>query len=312
MDELLKKLLEAQILSEDSKKELEGAIKKQIDEAVVVAKKEAEDNVRAELAEQWITERDALVEAIDQKVTEFCVTEVAELKNDIASFRDLEAEYAKKDVENKATMSEQLKKDLATLIEKLDNFLEIRITAEFEELREDIEEARKLEFGRKLYEAFTEEYRRNFIDEDSVESELRETQEQLETLKTRLEKATTETSILNRKIKMEKVLKPLSGDKKEIMETILATVATEQLEEGYRTFIGRVLKEEKVTKTERNIGTSEKEIPVLAEGATISSKGESVFLVTGNTENVIVETADAVSATTQLKSDFLRLAGMTY
>jgi len=316
MGELLKKLLEAQILSDDSKKELEEAIKKQLEEAVVVAKKEAEDTVRAELAEQWITERDALIEAIDQKVTEFCVNEVTELKNDISSFRDLEAEYATKIVEAKAEMSEQLKKDLATLIEKLDNFLEIRITAEFEELREDIEEARKLEFGRKLYEAFTEEYRRNFIDEDSVEAELRETQEQLDALKSKLEKESNEKNTFARQIKMEKVLKPLSGTNREVMETILSTIATEQLEEGYKTFIGRVLKENVTDKKSNGkSGTSEKENSVLAEGANISSKVTegSVILKTGDTEEVVTEAVEVTdSPVARLKSDFLRIAGMTH
>lgn len=319
MEELLKKLLEAQILSEDSKKELEEAVKKQLEEAVNAAKKEAEDTVRAQLAEQWIAERDALIEAIDQKVTEFCENELSELKGDISSFRDLEAEYAKKLVEAKGEMGEQLQKDLKALVEKLDAFLEIRIAAEFEELREDIEEARKLEFGRKLYEAFSEEYRKHFVDEFSVEAELRETQEQLDTLKAKYEAEVGEKAVLSRKIKMESVLKPLSGTAREVMETILSNVATEQLEEGYRTFIGRVLKEDVTVKSnkknESKGGGSEKENKVLAESANISSKVDegSVILKTGDSEVTVVEESVSQEPTPvqRIKSDFLKLAGMT-
>lgn len=319
MTELLKKLLEAQILSEESKKELEEAVTKQIEEAVAAAKKDAEDTVRAQLAEQWIGERDALIEAIDQKVTEFCENELSELKGDISSFRDLEAEYAKKLVEAKGDMGEQLQKDLKSLVEKLDAFLEIRIAAEFEELREDISEARKLEFGRKLYEAFSEEYRKHFVDEFSVEAELRETQEQLDALKAKYETEVGEKGVLARKIKMESVLKPLTGTAREVMETILSNVATEQLEEGYKTFIGRVLKEDVTVKgnkkNESKSGGSEKETKVLAEGANISSRLDegSVILKTGDSEVTVVEEDVQVEQTPvqRIKSDFLKLAGMT-
>ena len=316
MEELLKKLLEAQILTDDSKKELEEALKQQLDEAVAAAKKEAEDTVRAELAEQWISERDALIEAIDQKVTEFMVNEVTELKDDINSFRDLEAEYAKKLVEAKAEMAEQLKKDLATLVEKVDAFLEIRIAAEFEELREDIEETRKLEFGRKLYEAFADEYRKHFIDEDSVEAELRETQEELDALKSKYETEVGQKAVLERKIKMESVLKPLKGAQRDVMETILSNIATEQLEEGYKAFIGRVLKEDNTKTNETKSGDSEKEkAKVLAESANISSRVNegSVFLKTGDAQVQVVEEGSELieeSPAQKIKSDFLKLAGM--
>jgi len=295
-------------------------VKKQLEEAVNAAKKEAEDTVRAQLAEQWIGERDALIEAIDQKVTEFCDNELSELKGDISSFRDLEAELAMKLVEAKGVMGEQLQKDLKSLVEKLDAFLEIRIAAEFEELREDIEEARKLEFGRKLYEAFSEEYRKHFVDEFSVEAELRETQEQLDALKSKYETEVGEKAVLSRKIKMESVLKPLNGTAREVMETILSNVATEQLEEGYKTFIGRVLKEDVSVKgskknNESKGGGSEKETRVLAESANISSRVDegSVILKTGDSEDQVVEESVSQETTPvqRLKSDFLKLAGMT-
>ena len=46
--------------------------------------------VTAELNEQWIAERDTLIEALDSKVSEFLSEELAELHTDIDSFRDLE------------------------------------------------------------------------------------------------------------------------------------------------------------------------------------------------------------------------------
>jgi len=258
MDELLQSLLEAEVLSEDRKKELEQAIQTKLDEATEAAKNAAAADVRAELTEQWVKERDVLVEAVDSKVTEFLDSELSELKEDIERFRDLEADYAEKLVEARSDMSEELKSDLAELVEKIDAFLEIRLTAEMDELREDIDEVRKNEFGRKIYEAFAQEFMDGYSDEESAEANLREMEARLSDVETALEESERVRNDLERNIKMDKILSPLEGRQREVMEAILRNVDTAQLEEGYKTFIGRVIRE-----TESG---SEKEGRVLAEG----------------------------------------------
>jgi len=255
MEELLQKLLEAEVLSEDTKKELEGAFQKKLDEAITAAKDDAAADVRAELTEQWVTERDQLIEAVDTKVTEFLTKEVEELKEDIERFRDLEAEYAEKLVESKAAMSDELKDDLMELVEKVDAFLEIRLSAEVEELREDLENVRKNDFGRRVFEAFSEEFTTNYADEDSAETSLRETIERLKDVEEALAESEAARSEIERTIAMETILSPLVGRQREVMEAILRNVDTDHLEEGYKTFIGRVIRET----------GSEKEGSVLAE-----------------------------------------------
>lgn len=290
MDEILQKLLEAEILSEETKAELEGAFKSQLDEAVEAAKKDAAEAVEVELKEQWIGERDALIEAIDTKVGEYLATEVEELKEDVDRFRDLEAEHAEKLVEAKAEMGVEVKADIAELVEKLDAFLEIRLSEELEELRESIDEVQKQEFGRKIFEGFVTEYRKSFVDEDGVESELREAREQLSDTSAALEEAEKRAEKLERAAKLDTLLTPLNGRQKEVMEAILVNVATEQLDEGYKTFIGRVLKE-----TEE---TDEKEDEVLAEGSEDDNKDETLeegTVITGDSdEEVITEGEDEV------------------
>lgn len=256
MEELLQKLLEAEVLSEDTKKELEGAFQKKLDEAITTAKEIATDDVRAELSEQWVTERDQLIEAVDSKVTEFLTKEIEELKNDIESFRDLETEYAEKLVEAKASMSDELKDDLMELVEKVDAFLEIRLSAEVEELREDLEKVRKNDFGRRVVEAFAEEYMLNFVDEEAAQNTLRETTERLHDAEEALVESESKRSAIERTVTMEEVLSLLGGRQREVMEAILRNVDTEHLEEGYKTFIGRVIREN---------DDSEKEGSVLAE-----------------------------------------------
>ncbi len=256
MEELLQKLLDADILAEDTKVKLEEAFKTQLDEAITAAKEEAAADVRAELTEQWITERDALVEAVDAKVGEYLEGEMTELREDIERFRDLEAEHAEKLVEAKASMRDELKDDLKELVEKIDAFLEIRLTSELEELHEDLDQARRNDFGRRIFEAVAAEYVQNFSDDDAAEASLRETRERLGETEEALAEAERTLAHYERAQTMTSVLSPLLGRQKEVMEAILRNVDTEHLEEGYKTFIGRVLRE---------TDHSEKEDEVLAE-----------------------------------------------
>jgi hypothetical protein len=310
MDELLQKLLEAEVLNEETKKELESAFSTKLTEAVETAKTEAAADVRAELTEQWVQERDALIEAIDTKVDDFLSAELEELKSDIDSFRDLEAEAAEKLVEAKAQMKNEFTNDMGELVEKIDAFLEIRLAAEMEELHEDIEEAKKKDFGRRVFEAFVSEYAKNYADDESLEGTLRETEERLSDTSKALKEAESKLSKMQRADKMTKVLSPLTGRARDVMEAILGNVSTDQLEEGYKTFIGRVLRESEEE-------TSEKEDKVLAEDASEEDSeklNENTKLVTGDNEEVLEEEEKAnkdehlLSESTRIRMQ--RLAGI--
>lgn len=280
MDELLKKLLAADILTEDTKAELEGAFNAQLNETLETARAAATATVTAELNEQWITERETLIEALDAKVTEALTTELDELREDIERFRDLETEYAEKLVEAKGEMAHVLKSDIAQLIEKLDAFLEVRLSAELDELREDFEVVKQNEFGKNIFEAFVTEFRKHYAGDDSTEATLVETENRLEDALTALEESEKRTAKLERTMKMEKVLTPLTGRTKEVMEAILKNVDTALLEDAYKTYVGRVLKE--TTEDE----TSEKEGKVLAEG--ITKKVVTGKVKKGNNEDQLI------------------------
>lgn len=263
MDELLKKLLAAEVLTEETKQELEAAFKGQLDEAISKARAEAQASVTLELNEAWTSERNTLIEALDAKATEYLTEELAELRDDIERFRDLEAEFAEKLVEAKGEMAVTLKKDVAQLIERMDTFLEVRIASEMEELREDIATVKKNEFGKKVFESFVSEFKKHYAGDDSVEAKLTETEQRLEDALATLGESEAKAAKLERSIKLEKVLAPLSGRTREVMEAILKTTETPMLEDAYKTYIGRVLKE---TSAKDVTKTSEKEEKVLAEG----------------------------------------------
>jgi hypothetical protein len=287
MEELLKKLLETEVLTEETSLEIREAFKAHLDKAVTTAREEAAANVTAELNEQWIAERETLIEAIDEKVSEVLIEELKELKEDIERFRDLEAEHAENLVEAKNEMAEELKKDMETLLERLDTFLEVRLSAEVEELRADVEVVKKNEFGRKVFESFVAEFRKHYSGDDSAEGKLTEAQARLEDALTSLEGTEKKLAKMERNNKMRDILAPVSGRTREVMEAILKNVDTPLLEDAYATYIGRVMKDttEKETST-----TSEKETKVLAEGEKKSAaKSVTGKTVTGNSDDVLAE-----------------------
>lgn len=260
MNELLKKLLAADILTEDTKAELESAFAKQLTETIDEARANATALVTAKLNEQWIEERETLIEALDAKVTEALTDELNELREDIERFRDLETEYATKLVETKSNMARVLKKDMGQLVEKMDTFFEVRLATELNELREDFEVVKKNEFGRNVFEAFVKEFKQHYAGDNSTEAALTEAEYRLEDALSALEESERKTARLERSMKMEKVLQPLSGRTKEVMEAILKNVDTSLLEDAYQVYVGRVLKESDESTA------SGKEHKVLAEG----------------------------------------------
>jgi hypothetical protein len=244
MDEILQKLLSSELLSEDAKNEISSQWTEAVSQYKTAVREEVSMTVRSELAEQWATERDALVENVEQFVAAKLEEEVAELKADIERFRDLEAEYAEKIVEEKHSMADQLAEELDSLIDKIDSFFELRLNEEFTELKEDLDIVKQNEFGRKIFEAFATEFTKSHIDEDSIQSKLQAAVAKLDDANKAIATLESANAKIVRESKLEKILAPLSGKKREQMAFVLQNIETDRLEEAYNQFIGRVLKED--------------------------------------------------------------------
>lgn len=244
MDEILQKLLSSELLSEDAKAEISTQWQTSINEYKSNVREEVSVEVRAEIAEQWASERDTLIESVETFVSNKLVEEIAELKSDIERFRDLEAEFAEKIVEEKHAMASTLSEELDQLVDKMDAFFELRLSEEFEELKEDLEIVKQNEFGRRIFETFAAEFGKSYIDEDSIQSKLSAAQAKLADAEQTINTLEESQSKMVREAKMEKILAPLNGKKKEQMQFVLQNVDTSRLEEAYNHFIGRVLKED--------------------------------------------------------------------
>lgn len=244
MDEILNKLLQSELLSEETKAEISQQWTASVETFKTQVREEVSMEVRNELAEQWISERDELISKVDAFVTEALTKEISELKGDIERFRDLEAEYAEKLVEEKHKLAAEVATELDTLVDKIDAFFTMRLTAEMDELREDLEVVRQNEFGRRMFEAFATEYSKNFVDEEAVQSKLTVAEQKLADAEKALAESEEQINKMIREAKMEQILSPLTGKKREQMAMVLKNVDTSRLEESYKFFIGRILKED--------------------------------------------------------------------
>jgi hypothetical protein len=287
MDEILNKLLQSELLSEETRAELSASVetfKSQVRE-------EVSGQVRLELAEQWAGERDELISKVDAFVAEALTKEITELRGDIDRFRDLEAEYAEKLVEEKHKLAAEVATELDGLVDKIDQFFEMRLQAEMEELKEDLAVVKQNEFGRKIFEAFASTYGESYVDEDAVQSKLTVAEAKLAQAQSALADREEKLNKMVREAKMEQVLSPLTGKKREQMAMVLRNIETARLEESYKFFIGRVLKEEAAP----------------AQVVTEATAAAKTTVVTGEPAATIVESQGA--KTTDL-ANLRRLAGI--
>lgn len=314
MDEILNKLVESEILTDETKNALVESVKGIVEEAkqqaIEEGRAQGEADAKAAFAVKYMEDKEALIESVDTLVRELLTVEIEELREDIERFRDLEAESAASLATEKAKLAENVKTQMAELVETLDGFLEARLTEEFNELRESIEDVRKVEFGRKMFETFENIFKDRYFDAsgvgaqlDAVNAQLAESREQLNAAQTRLDEQ-------SREIKMSQVLESLTGQPKEIMEALLESIPTEKLDEAYERYIPRVLHES--TKSESKQKESVVPAPVLAEGKDESVVVETV-VATGDTETVIEEgnKATVVSIKPETANEIRRLAGIT-
>lgn len=286
MDEILKKLLESELLSEDTKAQISEQWTTSVEAFKSQVREEVSLVVRSELAEQWIAERDELVTKVDGFVTEALIKEIAELKGDIERFRDLEAEYAEKLVEEKHKLAEEVAAELDALVDKIDAFFEVRLRDELDELKEDLEVVKQNEFGRRIYEAFASTFAGAHVDEGSVTTKLRVAEAKLADATKALQESEEKRNQVLRETKLERLLAPLSGKKREQMEMVLKNIETARLDESYKFFIGRILKEDTAPAAALN------------EGAAGSKK---TTVVTGDTAPVQPQ------STTQLDEGLVRI-----
>ena len=215
---------------------------------------------RAKVSENFSKLEDFVVKQLASEINEF-----AEDKKDLAETKvRLVKEAKEKFAEVKA-------KFVAKSADIVKETVSKKLSEEISQLKEDIQSARENHFGRKLFEAFANEYSNSYLNEKSETAKLMkivaEKEEQLaEAKKTITEKTTlveskeAEVSKAKDEAKrvavMNELLAPLGKDKKAIMSELLESVQTEKLHTAFDKYLPAVM-EDKTPKTAKKQALNE-------------------------------------------------------
>jgi len=130
------------------------------------------------------------------------------------------------------------------------------LRSEMTQLREDIESARRNDFGRRIFESFASEYAASHLNEKSEtakllkvvetkEAELEEAAKIVAEAQQQVESRDRELRIIKensqRKEVMSELLGPLSGDKRDVMGSLLESVQTEKLRTAFDKYLPAVM-----------------------------------------------------------------------
>ena len=215
-----------------------------------------------------------------QKLEQFIVHALATEINEFAQDkRDLAEAKVKLVREGKArfeAVKQQFIKRSAAVVKET---VTRQLTSEIKQLKEDIDGARTSNFGRRIFEAFAQEYTTSYLNEKSETAKLlkvikKREQEVFEAKTALAQKETLVESkeheirvakdMAERKAVMSEMLAPLSADKREIMKELLESVKTSKLNESFEKYLPAVMEGEKkkvakTTLTESTAVTGDRE-----------------------------------------------------
>jgi hypothetical protein len=225
-------------------------------------------NDRQKVTENFHKLEQFVVHALAKEINEFAVD-----KKDLAETKVKLVREAKSKFEE--IKSKFIQRSAAVVQEAVTN----KLNSEIKQLKEDIDSARENSFGRRLFEAFAQEYSGSYLNEKSETSKLlkvieKKEQELAEAKNAMSQKDTIVESkdreirvakdLMERKTVMSEMLAPLSADKREVMQSLLESVKTSRLRDAYDKYLPAVIEGEKkkVTKvalTESTEVTGDKE-----------------------------------------------------
>jgi hypothetical protein len=224
----------------DDAKVMESFILKQLGKEMVEFQSD-----RKKVAENFSKLEQFIVTALAREINEF-----AQDKKDLAEAKVRLVREAKSKFEE---VRAKFIKRSAGIVEET---VKKTLTKEMKQLKEDIDSARENAFGRRLFEAFAQEFSTSYLNEKSETVKLlkvieKKDQELAEAKSVVTEKAKLVESkereiriahdVANRKEVMAELLAPLSADKKGIMKELLESVQTAKLNEAFDKYLPAVM-----------------------------------------------------------------------
>ena len=190
---------------------------------------------------------------LEEFVVESLAKEIAEFYEDKKDLAETKVKLVK---EAKQKFAEVKKDFIATSAKKVSETVSKSLRGEITQLKEDIELARRNDFGRKLFEAFASEYAGSYLNEKSETSKLMKVLElkdkqivEAKTLAVKAKKlaesAASEKKMLvesaRREKKLNDLVAPLGKAQREIMTDLLESVQTDRLQSAFDKYLPSVI-----------------------------------------------------------------------
>jgi hypothetical protein len=186
-----------------------------------------------------------VVEALAQEITEFYKD-----KQDLAETKVRLVREGREELKN---VKQQFVTRAAKMVESV---VTQNLNTELTSLKEDIEAARRNDFGRKLFEAFASEYTTSYLNEksetakllkviDMKELAIAEAAQAANDAQALVESKNAEVAALKeaqqRKEIMSELLSPLNSEQREIMKELMESVKTTKLNESFDKYLPAVI-----------------------------------------------------------------------
>ena len=213
------------------------------------------NNLRKEIAELHEDRKSVAgnVAKLESFIVDVLAKEIAEFHSDKKDLAETKVKLVR---ESKAKF-EQVKKEFVERSAKIvQETVAKGLRSEMTQLREDIEAARKNDFGRRIFESFASEYATSHLNEKSEtakllrvvqqkEAELEEAAKIVAEKEKLVESRESEIAVIReqakRKDTMSELLNPLTGDKREVMKELLESVQTDKLHSAFDKYLPAVM-----------------------------------------------------------------------
>ena len=226
---------------------------------------------RKKVSENFNKLENFIVHALAKEINEFAID-----KRDLAETKVKLVREAKSKFEDiKQNFIKRSAQVVETAVTK-------KLTSEIKQLKEDISSARNNDFGRKIYEAYAQEFAGSFLNEKSETSKLLKIIAKKDHALAEAKNAITEKAhliesaqreirvtkdLMERRNVMGELLGPLDANKREIMKELLESVQTKKLHESFDKYLPAVMEGQT-----RKPATKK---AILSEGSAVTGNRES-------------------------------------
>ena len=236
---------------------------------------------------------------LEQFVVEALAQEITEFYKDKQDLAETKVRLVREGREELKKVKQQFVERAAGMVDRV---VSESLNSELTSLKEDIDAARRNDFGRKLFEAFASEYQTSYLSEKSETAKLLKVIDMKELAIAEAAQAAADAQALVESKQAEIAKLKESQERKAIMSELLAPLNAEQ-----REIMGELMESVKTTKLNESF---EKYLPSVISGGKAPQKKQALVEAKEITGNKLVSNSNRSSEADNNIVDIRRLAGL--